>query len=370
MPAKIDAKAAIAAMHKAGLEPLVPYINVITPWKCKCLVCKKIVEVQLQRVKYSGRGCPECGKIRSKTHKRHSEEFAFSAMLKAGWRPLSSYDGKNNKSQWKSECTRCGETSKPTLGNVLAGRGGCGYCEGNKVNPKKSIEIMLKFSLKPLVKYPGAGVPWKSQCIICLQTVYPRFADVKYGIGCAYCSGRRVNAEDAEIVMKNANLKPLVKYPGSTVPWRCLCLKCKREVSPLYNGIQQGRGGCIFCAKTGIQYDKPAYIYLLSHQEYQSIKIGISGNAALNSRLERHKKYGWEVFKTKDLATGFDAERVENEILQWFRAELSLGVHLPKEFMPQGGHTETVDASEIDLPTIWAKVQELTKSKASNSKDS
>ena len=31
------------------------------------------------------------------------------------------------------------------------------------------------------------------------------------------------------------------------------------------------------------------------------------------------------------------------------------------EQMPQGGHTETVDASEIDLATIWAKIEELSK---------
>jgi len=31
--------------------------------------------------------------------------------------------------------------------------------------------------------------------------------------------------------------------------------------------------------------------------------------------------------------------------------------------MPQGGWTETVDASEIDLPTIWAKVKELSRVK-------
>jgi len=29
--------------------------------------------------------------------------------------------------------------------------------------------------------------------------------------------------------------------------------------------------------------------------------------------------------------------------------------------MPQGGWTETVDAAEIDLPTIWAKVEQLSK---------
>ena len=37
--------------------------------------------------------------------------------------------------------------------------------------------------------------------------------------------------------------------------------------------------------------------------------------------------------------------------------------YLLSEQMPQGGHTETVDASEIDLPTIWAKVEELSRVK-------
>jgi len=31
--------------------------------------------------------------------------------------------------------------------------------------------------------------------------------------------------------------------------------------------------------------------------------------------------------------------------------------------MPQDGHTETLDAFEIDLTTIWAKVEELKKVK-------
>ena len=31
--------------------------------------------------------------------------------------------------------------------------------------------------------------------------------------------------------------------------------------------------------------------------------------------------------------------------------------------MPQGGWTEIVDASEIDLPTIWAKFEEMNRVK-------
>jgi hypothetical protein len=35
--------------------------------------------------------------------------------------------------------------------------------------------------------------------------------------------------------------------------------------------------------------------------------------------------------------------------------------YLSIEQMPQAGWSETVDASEIDLPTIWAKVEQLSK---------
>ena len=54
---------------------------------------------------------------------------------------------------------------------------------------------------------------------------------------------------------------------------------------------------------------------------------------------------------------------MEQKTLIWLRETKSLGIYLSKAEMPQGGETETVDASEIDLPTIWAKVEELSKVK-------
>ena len=39
----------------------------------------------------------------------------------------------------------------------------------------------------------------------------------------------------------------------------------------------------------------------------------------------------------------------EKEILDWRRGELALPVHLGKPEMPDGGWTETVDSTEIDL---------------------
>lgn len=54
---------------------------------------------------------------------------------------------------------------------------------------------------------------------------------------------------------------------------------------------------------------------------------------------------------------------IEQDVLLWLRVDLKLPSYVSKEQMPQGGFSETVDASEIDLTTIWAKVEQLSKVK-------
>lgn len=53
----------------------------------------------------------------------------------------------------------------------------------------------------------------------------------------------------------------------------------------------------------------------------------------------------------------------EDYNLTWLRQDRGLPACLSREEMSQSGWTETVDASEIDLPTIWAKVEALSKVK-------
>jgi hypothetical protein len=85
--------------------------------------------------------------------------------------------------------------------------------------------------------------------------------------------------------------------------------------------------------------------------------------ALVANRIEQHKKHGWELYKSLDFETAELAYEAEQRILNWVRTELGLPQYLLIEQMPQGGHTETLDAAEIDLPTIWAKVEELSKVK-------
>ena len=90
-------------------------------------------------------------------------------------------------------------------------------------------------------------------------------------------------------------------------------------------------------------------------------KIGISGQK--KNRVQQHRREGWETFKTLDFETGERAYDIEQEVLSWLSESFGWTPYLTKSDMPQGGYTETIDASEIDLATIWARVEELSKIK-------
>ena len=412
---RVSEKLARQIMKKAGLTPLTPYLGAGKPWKSKCSRCKQITSPTYSSIA-SGTGCGVCaGKI-------VTEELAVKTMKKANLKPLVPYPG--GKTKWKCKCLKCGEIVYPKFGDINQGDGGCKYCGGNFVSAEDAEKVMLAANIKPLVPYKNAGTRWESECLVCHKKIFPRYNTVKsHGGGCRYCARKYLDSEDAIQVMRQAKLEPLVPYPGSQKPWRCKCLRCGYEVSPAYTTIQagqkgcvycggkkvdpqkafnfmvskglkplekykradgpwkcrcmkclkivtptysavsQGQGGCKYCTNKGLDYNSPAFLYLMTHQEFRAHKIGVGNHKTRNNRIREHTKTGWILINSRDFATGEDAFNVEQETLIWLRETKSLGIYLSKTEMPQGGETETVDASEIDLPTIWAKVEELSKVK-------
>jgi len=358
---KISQKDAIQTMRNAGLEPLEPYVNALNKWRCRCTRCRSTVFPKYNQIKNGQGGCFKCGHIRGGEKNKLPQDKARKIMLSYGLKPLEPY--KNVSTNWKSICLKCKRVVTPRLGGVVANGGGCAYCAGNKLDILEIDLIMSKAKIKPLVKYPGSQKPWKSQCLKCKRTVSPRLVAIKNGTssGCAYCSKTKVKPNEVMRSMAKAGIKPLVKYPGSHKPWKSKCLKCKRLVYPSWGSIRNGQGGCIFCAEIGINYKAPTYLYVMSHKNFNSIKVGISNIGARQNRIKTHQSLGWQIYKKTNFKNAVQAEKIEREILNFLRIELGLIVHLHSKQMPQGGHTETVDATQIDLPTIWAKVEELSK---------
>ncbi len=117
-----------------------------------------------------------------------------------------------------------------------------------RLTDERARAVMRAAGLEPLEPYPGAAQGWRCTCMTCQREVTPRCASVQQGRGgCVWCAGRRIDPSDAQALMLRAGLQPLQPYPGAARPWRCKCLQCDAIVRPLYNNIQQGFGGCRAC---------------------------------------------------------------------------------------------------------------------------
>jgi len=350
----IEPEDAVAMMKFNNLEPLEPYKNTNTPWKCKCLKCGKIVTPRHNSVNGGAGGCKYCAK------RFVDAEDAIAVMRAANFEPLEPFQRATKP--WKCKCLRCGREVQPAYTTIKSGQKGCVYCGGKKVDPNEAFEFMVSKGLKPLEPYSRADGKWKCRCIKCLKLVTPTYSTLKQGAaGCIYCSGKKVDPDDAVSLFLENFLKPLVPYKSTETKWKSECMKCGRIVYPSHHMVSQRSGGCKYCSTLGMDFTLPAYIYLITNEKLNSHKIGISGVHSKEDRLKDHAKNGWILYKKKTLASADLIYEIEQETLRWLREDRGLPPYLSKFEVPQAGWTETVDASEIDLPTIWAKVEELSK---------
>ena len=232
------------------------------------------------------------------------------------------------------------------------------------VSEAEALKLIKKNNYTPLTDFPGGSNPWSCTHDVCGTRVDIRAAYLRRGnTGCSFCAGTSpITSSQANRLFKSRGFKPLEPFKNAKTPMRSIHLVCGREVAPTWTSVRLS-GGCKYCNTSLVNLIAPAYLYLITNRELNAHKVGISGHAATINRLERHKRLGWESYAVLDLDTGEEAYEIEARILEWIRFDLQLPKYLLSEQMPQGGHTETVDASEIDLPTIWAKVEELSKVK-------
>jgi len=356
---KVDSKDAEQLVRRAGFKPLVPYPGGNEKWITFCTNCKKKVEISYTSVK-QGFGCKYC------TGKEIHPDDAKASILKRGYKPLSPYPGATTP--WPVKCLVCKREQEIKMHSVSSLKG-CAYCKRIKLDLKDVYKKLDDIDFKPLEKFKDARTPWKIKCLRCNHIIYPTWSRMNIANrnrGCGYCVRVKVDTKDVNKLLNKLRLKPLVKYPGGKNEWKCKCLKCGNIVYPRYGDLTQGQGGCSNCAEYGINYSDKGYLYLINNPYLGAHKIGIANldsQKKTSDRIYKHKKQGWKVYKLKNYSTAKRARDIEQELLYWLRVEVNLEIYLSEHQMPQGGWTETVDASEIDLPTIWAKVEELSRVK-------
>ena len=353
----VDIDEALMLMKNSGFKTLIPFPGSNLPWKSQCKVCKKITSPTYWSVA-KGVGCKFCG------GRAVDPKDAVAAMKMRGFKTMEPFPGATNP--WQVQCLECKKIFN-TMFHSLKTTNSCKFCKGIAVAEEDLLKKLKELNLKPLEKYTTAKTPWKCKCLVCGHIVQPTWMRIKSGRGhCAYCAQRRVDIPLALKFMKTVGLKPLVDFPGSNKPWRSTCLVCSLEVSPRWSDLQRGQGGCSNCADWGLNYQKPGYLYLITHISFGAHKIGIANSyksKKYDDRMYQHEKQGWVLYKKTNFQTVQMASDIETSVLKWLRLQVGLPSFLTPKQMPKGGHTETVDASEIELVTIWAKIEELSRVK-------
>ncbi len=337
----------VPKMLAAKAMPLEPYPGSNKSWKCQCLLCGEIILPRYLNVMQGHRACAYCA------DRKVNEKDAVELMRNNRLEPKQPFPGSHLP--WLCCCLTCGKEVIPKYNAVQQGQGGCIFCgivkraDTQRLPEQRAIDLLRKNGAEPLEPYPGSNLRWKCQCAACNNIIYPRYSDIKQGVGaCCYCGHCAVNPSDAIDLMYSRDLKPLELYPGSDKPWKCQCLKCNSIVWPRYHGIKNGQGGCLPCgaAQRGLGSTDAAVIYLISHQNYRAIKIGIG--AAHQGRVKQHEKHGWNTVHVWSGIDGVTAYTVERMVLDTWRTA-GIPTAVSRSAMPQGGFTETAPMGLVDL---------------------
>ncbi|MFD6751539.1 hypothetical protein, partial [Streptomyces anthocyanicus] len=121
-------------------------------------------------------------------------------------------------------------------------------------------------------------------------------------------------------------------------------------------------GGCKFCATYGIDLAGPSKVYVITHQEWMAVKIGIGACTGYTSRLIQHQRQGWQLHEARDFTTGALAYDVEQAVLGRLR-HAGLVPFLTSDVMPNGW-TETCSAARVTAAEVWAMVDEESRKAA------
>jgi len=274
MGVSLTQEEAFRRIRQLGFEPLESFVSTKTPWKCRHLVCGRIVFPKLGLVSSLGGGCWECRN--KKIMSPDADVIAFLATKSL--KPLEPYKGAQKK--WKCECLVCGSICEPRLADLKSGQGGCVNCgykkrihtpslrskvRKPKYSAEEAIEILHQNGRTELGPYPGlSNLGWLSSCNTCGSEGSPTLGAINAkGNQCKKCGQMRtsvakhLNQEEVARRYLVKGLKLLATYNhDNNESLKSRCLTCKRIVDPTLASIRKSANGCKYCAGTYVDAEE------------------------------------------------------------------------------------------------------------------
>jgi ribosomal protein S27E len=348
-------------LQKVGLKLIGEYKNSKDPVEVECLKCGTVLKVALSSIRntkeFHCTGCnPKRSFLRRKTLAEGELKELNKTFLEHHFELIGSYRSVNRPVLVRH--ITCGTESERSLKSIKTGAGFCKGCTKNRVLTEvEALEVLDEAGFEPIGKFVNVDTPWESRCKKCGKILTPTIHTLKSkGSGCAYCNGVRVDPDDAVKLMISAGYIPLEPYRNNKVKWKSEHEVCGKVVYPMYNSIQNGQGGCTDCADK-YSYFETSYFYVMEHEAFQSLKIGISNTESKDDRVIVHSKHGWKLLQRIDFENGFLAYEFEQTLLKHLRITMKIPVHLSKAEMPQSGFSETFSIETISKSSLLKLVR-------------
>ena len=181
-------------------------------------------------------------------------------MREAGYEPLEPYPGWFVP--WRFRCSVCGTEGATRAHGVRQRGGGCKTCArkrsgaASRLDPDVVAAKMRERGLEPLEPYPGAAVPWPVRCMVCGDESRPKWSKVQNrGDGCKTCGkkraadAKRIDPEAAAAFVRALGYEPLEPFTSSKKSWPMTHIECGRVVTPKWDNLKSGQGGCSECGR-------------------------------------------------------------------------------------------------------------------------
>jgi hypothetical protein len=269
-----------------------------------------------------GEGCPICSNRRilvgfndlATTDPLLASEALFDATK------VSS--GSSRKHAWR--CAE-GHEWEATIASRAKG-GGCPFCSGHRVltgfNDLATLHPQLaKEALFDATKVTiGSGRKGKWRCAEGHEWEATIASRAK-GVGCPFCSGNRVLPGFNDLATLHPELAKEALFDATRVTtgtnkkgkWRCAE---GHEWAAIIGDRVRGVG-CPNCAVYGFHPERRAWLYLMHHDGWEMLQIGITNNPAVRER--QHRRDGWSLLEIRGPMDGVLTQALERDILKFLK---------------------------------------------------
>ena len=274
----------------------------------------------------NGAGCPVCA---SKVVLPGYNDLATThphLVTDALFDPATVSAGSNRRVLWR--CIRGHEWSMSPV-NRTNGRQGCPYCANRRVLPGYNDlatthpELIAEAMFDPATLTFGSNqrVPWR--CALGHDWTAPITGRTSNGEGCPVCANKVVLPGYNDLATTHPQIAADAQFDPTTVTWGShVKVSWRCQENHAWKATVKSRAlsgtGCPVCAVTGYNPSKRGWLYLLSHDVWSMMQIGITNDP--DARLAVHARHGWEVVDLRGPMDGVLAQGWEQSILRFLRS--------------------------------------------------